>query len=104
MQTTSVQDQISSAIVDGINVARLQDEITQLNLQDQCFINSMKHVDQVREFIGTPKNILGSDLTKHGEIAEHVEVGIRNARDALAGDTVRATFEGGTHCARRLFD
>ena len=94
MQTTSVQDQISSAIVDGINVARLQDEITQLNLQDQCFINSMKHVDQVREFIGTPENILGSDLTKHGEIAEHVEVGIRNARDALAGDIVRATFEG----------
>ena len=29
MQTTSVQDQISSAIVDGINVARLQDKITQ---------------------------------------------------------------------------
>ena len=57
MQTTSVQDQISSAIVDGINVARLHDEITQLNLQDQCFINSMKHVDKVREFIGTPENI-----------------------------------------------
>jgi len=94
MQTTSVQDQISSAIVDSINVARLQDEITQLNLQDQCFIDSMKHVDKIREFIGTPENILGSDLTKHGEIAEHVEVGIRNARDALAGDTIRATFEG----------
>ena len=38
MQTTSVQDQISSAIIDGINVARLQDEISQLNLQDQCLL------------------------------------------------------------------
>lgn len=38
---------------------------------------------KVRDFIASPNTILGSTGTKHGEIAEQVEVGVRNARQAL---------------------
>lgn len=94
MKTTSVQDQISSAIVHNFNVVRIQDEITQLNLQDVCYIKAISQVDKVREFIGDPSKILGSPLTKHGEIAEQVEVGIRRAKDALQNKDFSATFDG----------
>lgn len=94
MYSSSVQDQVSSAIVNTTNVTRLQEAINLVNKQDQCFIDAMKSVEHVREFISTPENILGSDLTKHGEIAEQVEVGIRNAKDILKGHTTQATFEG----------
>src|SRR5690606_34270293 len=40
-------------------------------------------LQKVREFVGNPASILGSAGTKHGEIAEMVEVHGRNARDLL---------------------
>jgi hypothetical protein len=47
-----------------------------------------------KDFLATPENILGNTGTKHGEIAEQVEVGIRNAKSLLNSSTPRATFEG----------
>lgn len=94
MKTTSIQDQISSAIVHNFNVTRIQDEISQLNLQDTSYIKAISEVDKVRDFIGDPSKILGSPATKHGEIAEQVEVGIRRAQDALHNRDFSATFEG----------
>ena len=48
----------------------------------------------VRDFVGTPENILGNAATKHGEIAEQVNVAISRARDILFGNAPTTTFEG----------
>lgn len=89
-----VRDQFGSAVVGAINAARLQSEILQQDLQDQAFLKAMAQIEKVREFVGTPEKILGNLLTKHGEIAEQVEVGVRNARAALAQQELPATFDG----------
>ena len=49
---------------------------------------------KVRDFIGAPEHILGRGNTKHGEVAEQVEVAVRRARDVLAGMEPTATFDG----------
>lgn len=88
------KDQVSGSIIQTINEARIQDEIFKITAQDIAFTKAIEQIDQVRHFLGSPENILGSELTKHGEIAEHVEVGIRNARAALSQQAMPATFDG----------
>lgn len=55
---------------------------------------SLECIENVRDFSSNPSGILGSLGTKHGEIAEHVEVEIRNGRNILNGLRPDATFEG----------
>jgi hypothetical protein len=40
-------------------------------------------MQKVRDFVASPGNILGSMSTKHGEIAEQVEVAVRNSEQAI---------------------
>ncbi|MGG2056330.1 hypothetical protein ABFY48_18450 [Lysinibacillus pakistanensis] len=54
----------------------------------------MHQFAKMRQFLNSPENILGSQKTKHGEIAENFEVHIRNAKAALNGQSDVATFEG----------
>ncbi len=89
-----VQDQAAGVVVQTINEARVHDEIIKLAAQDAAFETAVEQINKVRNFLSRPQNILGSELTKHGEIAEQVEVGIRNARQALAQETMTATFDG----------
>jgi hypothetical protein len=89
-----VQDQVSGIVVQAINEARIHDEVIKLAAQDAAFETAVEQIDKVRAFLSQPQNILGSPLTKHGEIAEQVEVGIRNARQALAQETMTATLDG----------
>lgn len=89
-----VKDQISGGVVQAVNESRLQDELAKIATQDVAFGKAVEQIDQVRTFLGRPENILGSALTKHGEIAEHVEVGVRNARAALYQQDMTATFDG----------
>lgn len=89
-----VQDQAAGVVVQAISETRVHDEIIKLAAQDAAFETAVEQIDKVREFLARPQNILGSAMTKHGEIAEQVEVGIRNARQALAQETTTATFEG----------
>ena len=93
MRTTSVQDQVQSAFVNDINIRRAANELKNLNMQDFSFNEASKHINAVRDFIGSPEKILGNSNTKHGEIAEQVEVGVRNARDVLEGKFAKATFD-----------
>jgi len=93
MRTTSVQDQVQSAFVNDINIRRAASELKNLNMQDFSFNEASKHINAVRDFIGSPEKILGNSNTKHGEIAEQVEVGVRNARDVLEGKFAKATFD-----------
>jgi hypothetical protein len=89
-----VNDQFSGIVIERFNQSRLVDELRRLGIQDEYFRNAVQEIDKVREFIGTPEHILGNQQTKHGEIAEHVEVGIRRAKDALDGNPMSATFDG----------
>ena len=94
MSVTYAKDQTIGAFVHNINAQRWADEVASLLQQDFHFAKAVNEVDKVRQFVGSPENILGSDRTKHGEIAEQVEVGIRNARSYLQGGEQVATFEG----------
>lgn len=98
-------DQVVGSSVDFINQERIRelneelakvfsDETAAISQQDLSFKEALAQVEKVRVFLHTPENILGSDLTKHGEIAEHMEVNIRNARDLIDGKIPTATFEG----------
>lgn len=89
-----VKDQIGGVIIDSINRSRIADELIKLGIQDANLEAAVWEIEKVREFIGSPEHILGNPNTKHGEIAEQVEVGIRRAKDALDGKPMSATFEG----------
>ena len=56
-----------------------------LDRQDLAAAAALRELDWVRDKIGSPEHLLGSDKTKHGEIAEIAEVGVRNARDLMVG-------------------
>ena len=62
--------------------------------QDQALRDAMREMQAVENFVGAPEHILGSDSTKHGEIAEQVHVGVRRAFDMLHRREPTATFEG----------
>ncbi len=88
-----IKDQASGIAVDLINTARHESEQLQQIAQDAAFEKAVEQITRVREFVGSPEKILGSELTKHGEIAEQVEVGVRNARSLLYGEVPRASFD-----------
>ena len=82
----------SWASLDAAN--RSSDLADALSSQDRAFMAAMREMQVVRDFVGTPENIQGSAMTKHGEIAEQVNVAIIRARDILLGHAPTATFEG----------
>lgn len=98
---TPIADQVTASIVDGINVQRevLKDSL--LDNRDKAFELCNETLQECRSQFQGPNfdGFLGSMKTKHGEVAEHMDVAITNAKDAL-NETVkdasefRATFEG----------
>ena len=98
-------DQVVAAIVmDG--VAREEqlyiDRLTEIQLQaaekiesaHAALSESLEYVENVRDFVSDPAHILGAMPTKHGEIAEHVQVEIGNAQRVMQHLRPNATFEG----------
>jgi hypothetical protein len=69
-------------------------EFEQILNQNNALRESLNQVEKIRDFLGAPEHILGNQYTKHGEIAENIEVNIRNARDILEQRLPNATFEG----------
>lgn len=90
----TVRDQISAQLVERINSIRIDTTKQLLSSQDGAFQHAIEQIDKVRVFLGSPEKILGNPSTKHGEIAEQVEVGIRNARSLIEQDGFVATFDG----------
>ncbi|GAB3447164.1 hypothetical protein [Insolitispirillum peregrinum] len=88
-----MQDQVTGVIVQAINQVRVHEEIVKRAAQDTAFKIAVEQIDKVRDFLSRPQNILGSPMTKHGEIAEQVEVGIRNAREALAQEAMTVSID-----------
>ncbi|HBE31385.1 MAG TPA: hypothetical protein DDW76_13680 [Cyanobacteria bacterium UBA11369] len=85
--------QFVAAMVAEENLRHAEQLAAELSKQDQAFFAAVAEFDKVRDFVGIPEKILGSASTKHGEIAEQVEVGIRNAKSLLNSSETRATFE-----------
>ncbi|MGM5681875.1 hypothetical protein [Citrobacter koseri] len=95
----TVGDQLIGSAVNAINQTRIDSELLKLSQQDRAFELAGEQMQKVRDFIASPGNILGSMSTKHGEIAEQVEVGVRNARQAIEervqdASDLSATFDG----------
>lgn len=86
--------QVVAAMVAEENIRHAEQLATELSKQDKAFYTAVAEFDKVRDFVGSPEKILGNASTKHGEIAEQVEVGIRNAKSLLNSSETRATFEG----------
>ena len=55
---------------------------------------ALQCVDNVRDFVGSPEHILGNPKTKHGEIAENVDVWFHNADQIMHNQKADAPFEG----------
>lgn len=89
-----VRDQLSGIVVGALNDVREQACTDALQENAGALVRAIAEVVNVRQALETPENILGSELTKHGEIAELVDVGIRNGRAILEGMEASATFEG----------
>ncbi|MCZ4331218.1 hypothetical protein [Castellaniella denitrificans] len=94
VDSSAIPDQATGILVDAINHARTAAEGAAQAAQDNAFTDAMRAMDEVRKFIGDPSKILGRTDTKHGEVAEYVEVGVRRARDFLAQSMPNATFDG----------
>ena len=105
MKSQIYTDQVIGGFVqDGINTAeQLQAErmaeILQTAIEKESYARtalseSLQCVENLRDFVATPERILGNMGTKHGEIAEHVEVEIRNGRDILNHIKPSSTFDG----------
>lgn len=86
--------QIIGSVVAATNQHRLAEMQAALGVQGAALADALDQIQTVREFVGSPGHILGNPLTKHGEIAEQVEVGIRNARNLINQQPPVATFEG----------
>lgn len=97
--------QVLASFIEYMNTVRLQEREIMLSdsylkerhasqKQDEAFHLAFQQVNKVREFLQDPSKILGSDKTKHGEIAEQVEVHVRNAYTILKGMDPLATFDG----------
>ncbi|MCH5192428.1 MAG: hypothetical protein J1F11_00600 [Oscillospiraceae bacterium] len=90
----STQEQASAAWIDHLNQLRLDRLIEKLTQQDINLLEALEELDELKRFVGDPSHILGNPDTKHGEIAEHIQVNISNARNLIKGLASEYTFDG----------
>lgn len=90
----STQEQAVASWITYLNQVRLNELVEKLNQQDINLEEALKELDEIKKFLGDPEHILGSPLTKHGEIAEHMQVNFANARRAIQGLSKNHTFDG----------
>ena len=89
-----VAAQVAAVWVDLEKANRARELADVLSDQDRAFLDAMGELEVVRDFVGSSRNILGREGTKHGEIAEQVHVGVTRAWDVLHGRAPTATSEG----------
>lgn len=104
MELKFVSDQVNGSIVDLINSIRQEDLEralssisknlqSELSAQDINFAKALAQVDHVQQLVNSPEKILGRMNTKHGELAEQVEVAIQNSKTLLHGRGYCATAD-----------
>lgn len=105
MEKSIYLNQVVATIVQEQNIQQEHlyiDKIIEIQLQtaekiqmaEKALGKSQVYIENVRDFISDPKHILGTMTTKHGEIAEHIQVEISNAIRAMKHLSPNATFEG----------
>lgn len=103
MKKKIIIDQLAANLVETLNITREQalelvlatikeETLAKLSSQDEAFIEAMRQIEELKKILSKPENILGSEATKHGEIAELIEVYIRNAKDILEGKNPTASI------------
>lgn len=90
--SSALTDQVVGTIVGELNNQNERSRLFQHVLQDQRLEEAFSHMAHVRAFLLDPESILGNEDTKYGEVAEHVEVGVRNARAVIDGLKAPASF------------
>lgn len=104
MLKNDAEAQLTGSYVDYINQLRIEDHnntknildkqlTVELDQQKKNLLDALQEISKLRAFIEHPEHILGNELTKHGEIAEHVEVAIVNAKEMLKGLQARAIID-----------
>jgi hypothetical protein len=90
----STQEQAVAAWINHLNQIRLDKLIADLIAQDICLEDALRELQKLKDFLGEPGSILGNPATKHGEIAENVQVYFSNARRLIEGLARNHSFEG----------
>lgn len=90
----STQEQAVASWIDYLRVLRIEALLDKLSAQDCNLEKATKALDEIKVFIADPRHILGSLATKHGEVAEHMQVDFSNAEAAVVGQEQLYTFEG----------
>ena len=90
----STQEQAVASWITYLNQVRLDELVARLNQQDINLKEALIELDTIKQFLGHPDHILGNPSTKHGEIAEYMQVNFANARRAIQGLSKNHTFEG----------
>ena len=90
----SSQDQAVASWASWLNLLRFNELSERLARQDVNFEAAMAELWKLTEFISDPAHILGNEFTKHGEIAEHVQVRFSNADELVAGLAPTHNFDG----------
>jgi hypothetical protein len=82
-RSTGATDQIAASIAKAFNDVRATEFGVAMDRQFAAFVEAMNEVENVFGYLRDPSGQLGNPSTKHGEIAEAVEIGIRRAHDCL---------------------
>lgn len=82
----STQEQAIAAWNDFLCFTRLRELSEALAEQNVNYQNALEQLEELIDFVKDPSHILGSIKTKHGEIAEHVQVDFSNAEDLVDGN------------------
>lgn len=90
----STQEQAAAAWINVLNQQRINELLQALDAQDISLEQALAELQKLKDFVGDPNKILGSATTKHGEIAENVQVYVSNARRLIEGLSKEYTFEG----------
>ena len=90
----STFEQAIAAWTGFLNQLRFEELVLKLHEQDINLEKALSELDELKKFLGDPSHILGSSTTKHGEIAEHMQVNFSNARKYIQGLEATHTFEG----------
>lgn len=92
-EAKSTQEQAVAAWIDHLNVLRFNEIVRQLANQDINLENALSELQRLRLFIFSPEHILGRMATKHGEVAEHVQVRFSNAEAFVRGETATHSID-----------
>lgn len=89
-----VMPQAIGGAVDYANELRMTEYIKNIRFQDYNLEGAINELNKARDFIGTPEHILGSAVTKHGEVAEVLDVRFGNADKIICGHDPNYSFDG----------